>query len=79
MLDQKGKLIGYFFSFLTPTSTIKTATPMLKKLFHNHYFYQTNPKPQPKPKTNLKKQPEKMFLHTKPLQQQPKQNPKKAS
>jgi hypothetical protein len=37
--------------------------PTLKKAV---YFYnnQTNPKPQPKPKTNLKKQPEKTLLHT---------------
>jgi hypothetical protein len=27
---------------------------MLKKRFHNHYFCQTNPKNQPKLKTNLK-------------------------
>jgi hypothetical protein len=50
---------------------------MLKKRFDNHYFNHTNPKNQLKPETNLKKQPEKMLLHTKPLQQQPKQNPKK--
>jgi hypothetical protein len=45
---------------------------MLKKGIHNHYFYQTKPKNQPNPKTNFEKQPEKMFLHTKLLQQQPK-------
>jgi hypothetical protein len=32
---------------------------MLKKCFHNHYFYQTNPKPQLKPKINLRRQPKK--------------------
>jgi hypothetical protein len=36
----------------------------------------TNQKPQPKPETNFKKQPEKMLLHTKLLQQQPQENPK---
>jgi hypothetical protein len=48
---------------------------MLKKCFHIHYFYQTNPKNQPKLKTNLKKQPEKTPAHTKLLLLQPKRNP----
>jgi hypothetical protein len=37
---------------------------MLEKRFHNHYFNQTNPDPQPKPKTNFKKHPEKKRVHT---------------
>jgi hypothetical protein len=49
---------------------------MLKKCFHNHYFYQTNPKPQLKPKINIRRQPEKTPAHTKLLLQQPIQNPK---
>jgi hypothetical protein len=32
---------------------------MLEKRFHNHYYNQTNPKKQPKTKTNLKKRPKK--------------------
>jgi len=59
-------------NLLTSTSTLKIATTMLKKRFHNHNYNQTNPKPQPTPETNLKKQPEKMVAHTKLLQQQPK-------
>jgi hypothetical protein len=55
-------------NLLTSTSTLKIAitigfgaTTMLKKRSHNHYFYQTKHKNQPKPETNLKKQPEKML------------------
>jgi hypothetical protein len=46
---------------------------MLEKRFHNHYFNQTNPDPQPKTKTNFKKHPEKMPAHIKLLLQQPKE------
>jgi len=42
---------------------------MLKKPSHNHYFNQTNQKTQLKQKTNPKKQPQKMLVHTKLLQQ----------
>jgi hypothetical protein len=45
------------------------ATSMMKKRIHNHDNNQTNPKNNPKPNTSFKKQPEKMFLHTKLLQQ----------
>jgi hypothetical protein len=47
---------------------------MLKKRIHNHYFYQTNPKPQPKPETNLKTQPTSKLVHRNHLQQQPKKS-----
>jgi hypothetical protein len=50
---------------------------MLKKRFHNHYYYQTNLEKNPEPKTQTKKQPEKMLLHTNlPLLQPRRQNNK---
>jgi len=44
---------------------------MLKKRFHIHYFYQINLEKNPEPKTQTKKQPEKMLLHTNLLLLQP--------
>jgi hypothetical protein len=62
-----------FLAFIATTNGFSTTT-MLKKRSHNNYYNQTNPSPQPKPETNLKKQPEKTLVHTKLLQQQPKRN-----
>jgi len=49
---------------------------MLKKCFHNHYFFQTNLEIQCKSKTEPRTQPPGKLAHTKLLQQQPKENSK---
>jgi hypothetical protein len=59
-----------------PTSSLKSATTMLEKLLHSHYFYQTNPKTQSKSETEPRTQPEKTPAHTKLLLLQPKENQK---
>jgi hypothetical protein len=51
------------------------AATMLKKPFHNHYFYQTNPKTQRKSKTKPNTQPPSKLVHTKHSLQQPKRKP----
>jgi hypothetical protein len=56
-----------------PTSNLKSATTMLKKRFHIHYFNQTHPKPQLKPKKEPKNQPEKMIAHIRDPLLQPKE------
>jgi hypothetical protein len=52
---------------------VRSAITMLKKRFHNHYYNQTNPKPQLKPK----KQTEKTLTHTKQTNNNQFENPKK--
>jgi hypothetical protein len=56
-----------------PTSSLKSATTMLKKLFRNLYFNQTDSKPQLKPKKEPKNQPEKMSAHIRDPLLQPKE------
>jgi hypothetical protein len=61
---------GFFWQIFASKSSCKQSIssqqlPTWNKAVHFNNYYQINPKPQPKPETNLKKQPEKTRVHTK--------------
>jgi hypothetical protein len=81
---KKGKIdLGLLFSIQIDTHIhkyIKNCHNQLvldhnhvEKRFHNHYYNQTNLKPQPKQKIKPRTQPPRKTAHTKLLLQQPKQ------